>query len=147
MLGARPLHAPSAGPIRCSGGLAGITGAPALAAYLAVSIELTASDLLMLGLATRPVALVLGLAVVIGIFANPLAWPTHWAAMLLVLLCPGAGNWSLDRLLSYCISGLAARALTGRLTWRKASKIGRRNTAEEILDLPSVGTSIVTIWN
>lgn len=75
---------------------------PEVAAYMAVSIELTAPVLLMLGLATRPVALVLlGMTAVIEIFVYPQAWPTHiqWAAMLLVLLCRGAGAWSLDHLL------------------------------------------------
>lgn len=76
--------------------------APEFAAYLAVSIELTTPVLLVLGLATRPVALVLlGMTTVIEVFVYPLAWPTHiqWAAMLLVLLCRGAGSWSLDYLL------------------------------------------------
>lgn len=75
---------------------------PELAAYMAVSIELTAPVLLMLGLATRPVALLLlGMTAVIEIFVYPQAWPTHiqWAAMLLVLLGRGAGKWSLDHLL------------------------------------------------
>ena len=75
---------------------------PEVAAYMAVSIELTAPVLLVLGLATRPVALVLlGMTTVIEIFVYPQAWPTHiqWAAMLLVLLCRGAGAWSLDHLL------------------------------------------------
>ena len=75
---------------------------PEIAAYMAVSIELTAPVLLMLGLATRPVALMLlGMTAVIEIFVYPQAWPTHiqWAAMLLVLLCRGAGDWSLDHLL------------------------------------------------
>jgi len=75
---------------------------PELAAYLAVSIEVTAPILLVLGLATRPVALVLlGMTTVIEVFVYPLAWPTHiqWAAMLLLLLCRGAGNWSLDHLI------------------------------------------------
>ncbi|MGH8788520.1 MAG: DoxX family protein [Cupriavidus necator] len=75
---------------------------PEPAAYLAVSIELTAPVLLMLGLATRPVALILlGMTTVIEVFVYPQAWPTHiqWAAMLLVLLCRGAGDWSLDHLL------------------------------------------------
>ena len=75
---------------------------PEIAAYMAVSIELTAPILLILGLATRPVALVLlGMTTVIEIFVYPQAWPTHiqWAAMLLVLLCRGAGAWSLDHLL------------------------------------------------
>ncbi len=76
--------------------------APEFAAYLAVSIELTTPVLLVLGLATRPVALVLlGMTTVIEVFVYPQAWPTHiqWAAMLLVLLCRGAGNGSLDYLL------------------------------------------------
>ena len=74
---------------------------PELAAYMAVSIELTMPVLLVLGLATRAAALVLlGMTVVIEVFVYPLAWPTHiqWAAMLLILLCRGAGNFSLDRL-------------------------------------------------
>ncbi|AJY40454.1 DoxX family protein [Burkholderia humptydooensis] len=72
---------------------------PDVAAYLAVSIELGAPVLLVLGLATRPVALVLlGMTSVIEIFVYPQAWPTHiqWAAMLLVLLCRGAGALSVD---------------------------------------------------
>jgi putative oxidoreductase len=76
---------------------------PLLAAYLAVSIELTMPALLVLGLATRLAALMLlGMTVVIEVFVYPLAWPTHiqWAAMLLVLLCRGPGAASLDRLLS-----------------------------------------------
>ncbi|MGF6597894.1 putative oxidoreductase [Paraburkholderia sp. GAS448] len=72
---------------------------PELAAYMAVSIELTTPVLLILGLATRPVALVLlGMTTVIEIFVYPQAWPTHiqWVAMLLVLLCRGAGPLSVD---------------------------------------------------
>lgn len=76
---------------------------PEMAAYLAVSIELTTPVLLVLGLATRPVALILlGMTMVIEVFVYPLAWPTHiqWAAMLLVLLCRGAGGLSVDAWLS-----------------------------------------------
>ncbi len=76
---------------------------PQVAAYLAVSIELTMPVLLLLGLATRLASLVLlAMTVVIEVFVYPLAWPTHiqWAAMLLVLLCRGPGAASLDRLLS-----------------------------------------------
>src|SRR5260370_25875690 len=72
------------------------------AAYMAASIELTTPVLLVLGLATRPVALVLlGMTTVIEAFVYPEAWPTHiqWGAILLVLLCRGAGKWSLDYLL------------------------------------------------
>jgi len=72
---------------------------PELAAYMAVSIELSAPVLLVLGLATRPAAaLLLGMTAVIQTFVYPQAWPTHlqWAAMLLVLLTRGAGRVSLD---------------------------------------------------
>jgi putative oxidoreductase len=39
---------------------------------------------------------------VIEIFVYPQAWPVHiqWAAMLLVLLCRGAGFLSLDEILA-----------------------------------------------
>jgi putative oxidoreductase len=72
---------------------------PEIAANLALSIELTTPVLLVLGLLTRAAALVLlGMTTVIEIFVFPQAWPTHiqWAAMLLVLLCRGAGKLSLD---------------------------------------------------
>jgi putative oxidoreductase len=75
---------------------------PELAAYMAATIELTTPGLLVLGLATRPAALVLlGMTTVIEVFVYPQAWPTHiqWAAMLLVLLCRGPGSFSLDHLL------------------------------------------------
>ena len=72
---------------------------PQLAAYAAVTTELTMPVLLVLGLATRAAALaLLGMTTVIEVFVYPQAWPTHiqWAAMLLVLLCRGAGKVSLD---------------------------------------------------
>jgi putative oxidoreductase len=72
---------------------------PDLAAHLALSIELATPVLLVVGLFTRGAALVLlGMTAVIEIFVYPQAWPTHlqWAAMLLVLLCRGAGRWSVD---------------------------------------------------
>jgi putative oxidoreductase len=72
---------------------------PNSAANLALSIEVTTPVLLVLGLLTRPAALVLlGMTAMIEIFVYPQAWPTHiqWAAMLLVLLCRGAGAFSLD---------------------------------------------------
>lgn len=81
---------------------------PELAAYLAVSIELTAPVLLVLGLATRPVALVLlGMTTVIEVFVYPQAWPTHiqWAAMLLVLLARGPGKLSIDWLIRRRVLG------------------------------------------
>ncbi|MFI4895377.1 MAG: DoxX family protein [Steroidobacterales bacterium] len=72
---------------------------PDLAAHIGASIELSTPVLLVLGLLTRPAALVLlGMTSVIEVFVYPLAWPTHiqWAAMLLVLLCRGAGGFSVD---------------------------------------------------
>ncbi len=75
---------------------------PDFAAHVAASIELSTPALMVLGLLTRPAALVLlGMVTVIEVFVYPQAWPTHiqWAAMLLVLLCRGAGTFSLDALL------------------------------------------------
>jgi len=77
---------------------------PALAAYMALTIELTTPVLLVLGLFTRPAALVLlGMTSVIEIFVYPQAWPAHiqWAAMLFILLCRGPGAISVDRLLRH----------------------------------------------
>ena len=74
---------------------------PELAAYMAVSIEITTPVLLVLGLLTRPAASVLlAMTAFIEIFVYPQAWPTHlqWAAMLLVLICRGPGKLSLDHL-------------------------------------------------
>ncbi|SCU85547.1 conserved membrane hypothetical protein [Cupriavidus necator] len=85
---------------------------PELAAYLSVSIELAAPVLLVLGLATRPVALILlGMTAVIEIFVYPQAWPTHiqWAAMLLVLLARGAGAFSIDWLIRRRVVGTSDR--------------------------------------
>ena len=73
---------------------------PEVAAYMTVSIELSAPVLMVIGLLTRPAAAVLlGMTAVIEIFVYPQAWPTHiqWAAILLVLLARGAGAVSLDR--------------------------------------------------
>jgi len=75
---------------------------PEFAAHMALTIELTTPVLLVLGLFTRFAALVLlGMTLVIEIFVYPQAWPTHvqWAAMLLVLLCRGAGAASIDQML------------------------------------------------
>ena len=74
---------------------------PELAAYIAVGVELVTPVLLVLGVFTRAAALVLlGMTLVIEVFVYPQAWPTHlqWAAMLLILLCRGAGGWSIDAL-------------------------------------------------
>jgi putative oxidoreductase len=72
---------------------------PDVAAHLGAAIELSTPVLLVLGLLTRPAALVLlGMTTIIEVFVYPQAWPTHiqWAAMLLVLLCRGAGTVSVD---------------------------------------------------
>lgn len=75
---------------------------PEFAAAMATTIELSTPVLLVAGLLTRFAAFVLlGMTAVIEIFVYPQAWPTHiqWAAMQLVLLCRGAGTFSLDHLL------------------------------------------------
>ena len=72
---------------------------PELAASMALSIEIACPILLVLGLLTRFAVLVLlAMTMVIQIFVYPEAWPTHlqWTAMMLVLLCRGAGTFSLD---------------------------------------------------
>jgi putative oxidoreductase len=75
---------------------------PELAASMALAIEITCPILLVLGLATRfAVVVLLGMTAVIQTFVYPEAWPTHlqWAAMMLVLLCRGAGALSVDHFL------------------------------------------------
>ena|SRR5690348_610218 len=79
-----------------------------LAAYMAVTIEVTTPILLVLGLLTRAAAAVLlGMTTVIEVFVYPQAWPTHiqWAAMLLVLLARGPGKFSLDWLVRRHVLG------------------------------------------
>jgi putative oxidoreductase len=75
---------------------------PDAAAHLTAGIESTTAILLVLGLLTRPVALLLlAMTAYIEVFIYPQAWPTHiqWAAMLLFLLCRGPGKISLDYLI------------------------------------------------
>ena len=70
-----------------------------LAANMAFAIEITCPILLVLGLLTRfAVVVLLSMTAVIQTFVYPEAWPTHlqWTAMMLVLLCRGAGTFSLD---------------------------------------------------
>jgi putative oxidoreductase len=81
---------------------------PDIAAHLGTAVELTTPVLLVLGLLTRPAAAVLlGMTLTIEIFVYPQAWPTHiqWAAMILVLLCRGAGALSLDAVISRKLIG------------------------------------------
>ncbi|MBA3504287.1 MAG: DoxX family protein [Betaproteobacteria bacterium] len=75
---------------------------PEIAASMALAIEITCPILLVLGLFTRFAVIVLmAMTAVIQIFVYPEAWPTHlqWFAMMLVLLCRGAGTLSADHLL------------------------------------------------
>ncbi|MGH7069705.1 MAG: DoxX family protein [Acetobacteraceae bacterium] len=81
---------------------------PDFAAYLTVSIEVSAPILLVLGVLTRLTSLVLlGMVAVIEIFVFPQAWPTHiqWFAMLLVLLFRGSGALSIDWLVRRWLFG------------------------------------------
>jgi putative oxidoreductase len=75
---------------------------PGLAASMALSIEIACPLLLVLGLLTRfAVVVLLGMTAVIQTLVYPDAWPTHlqWTAMMLVLLCRGAGVFSADHFL------------------------------------------------
>jgi putative oxidoreductase len=82
---------------------------PGIAAGVALAIELASPVLLVLGLFTRAtVVVLLGMTAVIEIFVYPEAWPTHlqWSAMMLVLLCRGAGAVSVDRLIWRRLGGI-----------------------------------------
>lgn len=75
---------------------------PDFAAHLTAGIEVSTSVLLVLGLLSRPVALLLlGMTAYIEIFIYPQAWPTHiqWAAMLLFILFRGPGRISIDHVI------------------------------------------------
>ena len=76
---------------------------PHLAAYMAASLELGCSVLILVGLATRvSVLALLGMVAVIQTFVYPSAWPDHiqWLAFMFVLLARGPGAVSLDALLA-----------------------------------------------
>jgi putative oxidoreductase len=75
---------------------------PNVAAYMAASLELGASTLILLGLATRlSVLALLAMVAVIQTFVYPAAWPDHiqWFAFMLILLARGPGAVSLDELI------------------------------------------------
>ena len=75
---------------------------PVLSAYMAMTIELGASTLLLVGLATRFAALaVIGMIATIQIFVYPMAWPDHiqWLAFLIPILVWGPGRFALDTLI------------------------------------------------
>lgn len=84
---------------------------PELAAYMATTMELGLSSLVLAGLFTRVAALgLLGMVVVIQLFIYPSAWPDHiqWLAFMAPLLARGPGAISLDALLG---KAAAARGL------------------------------------
>jgi putative oxidoreductase len=75
---------------------------PSVAAYMAASLELGVSTLVLIGLFTRAgVTALLGMTTVIEIFVYPEAWPDHiqWLAFMFILLARGPGKISLDALL------------------------------------------------
>ena len=91
---------------------------PAVAAHLAAFAEHFFPVLLVLGLFTRLSALALfGMTAVIEIFVYPDAWPTHgtWAALFLLLIARGPGEWSADHLLGR-LFGRTAQDAPGNLT-------------------------------
>lgn len=75
---------------------------PHVAAYMAASMELGLSTLVLLGLFTRLSALgLLGMVAVIQLFIYPQAWPDHiqWLAFMAFIVARGPGPISLDGLL------------------------------------------------
>jgi putative oxidoreductase len=87
--------------------------APALAAAMAATFEVSCSVLLIVGLATRVAALpLLAQIFVIQTFVYPNAWPEHlvWSSILLVLLTRGGGAASLDHLIDRWWGGRRASA-------------------------------------
>jgi putative oxidoreductase len=73
--------------------------APECMAYLSGSIEVVLPVLLVVGLLTRPAALVLLLMTCVVELTVPDGWPIHitWAAMAFALAVYGPGDLSLDR--------------------------------------------------
>jgi len=76
---------------------------PHLAAYMAASLELGCSSLILLGFATRlSVLALLGMIAVIQTFVYPSAWPDHiqWVGFMFILLARGPGAVSVDALIA-----------------------------------------------
>lgn len=76
---------------------------PEAAAWLATGAELLCPVLLVIGLGTRPAALVLlGMTATIQLFVYPASWPDHllWATGLLLILARGPGPFALDHRLA-----------------------------------------------
>ena len=83
---------------------------PAFAAYMATTLELGCSSLVLAGLLTRvSTLLLLGMTLVIQLFVYPDAWPTHiqWLAFMIVLVLRGPGRMSLDALIGPKLAGPA----------------------------------------
>jgi putative oxidoreductase len=85
--------------------------APVLMAYLSGTVEIVMPVLLVVGLLTRPAALVLLLMTCVVELTVPDGWPIHitWAAMALAVAVYGAGELSLDRLVANLGNGLLRR--------------------------------------
>jgi putative oxidoreductase len=85
--------------------------APVFMAYLSGTVEIVMPVLLVVGLLTRPAALVLLLMTCVVELTVPDGWPIHitWAAMALAVAVYGAGGFSLDRLGAHLGNGLLRR--------------------------------------
>jgi putative oxidoreductase len=84
---------------------------PHVAAYMAASMELGLSSLVLVGLFTRAAALgLLGMVAVIQLFVYPEAWPDHiqWLAFMAFIIARGPGPISLDALLGRALRASAA---------------------------------------
>ena len=84
---------------------------PAFAAYMATTLEIGCSSLILVGLLTRvSTLLLLGMTLVIQIFVYPDAWPTHiqWLAFMIVLVLRGPGRLSLDAVIGPKLVGRPA---------------------------------------
>jgi len=85
---------------------------PDLAAYMAASMELGLSTLVLVGLLTRVSALgLLGMVAVIQIFVYPMAWPDHiqWLGFIIFIVCRGPGAFSLDALIARMLNTRATQ--------------------------------------
>jgi putative oxidoreductase len=84
---------------------------PLAAAYMATTLELGCSSLILVGLLTRvSTLLLLGMTATIQLFIYPDAWPTHiqWLAFMIVLVLRGPGRLSLDALIGPRLVGRPA---------------------------------------
>ena len=85
---------------------------PQVAAYMATTLEIGCSSLILIGLMTRvSTLLLLGMTATIQLFIYPDAWPTHiqWLAFMIVLVLRGPGRVSLDALIGPRLVGPALK--------------------------------------